>query len=67
MAKCEPCISLAPHGFFHVCDALIPGGPLTTRQPAEYWWMLGNLPDIHEIQEESPLYGELYPDTSPVI
>ena len=44
-----------------------PGGPLTTRQPAEYSWMSGNLPDIHENRAESPLYGELYPDTSPVI
>ena len=24
------------------CDALFPEGPLTTRQPAEYSWMLGN-------------------------
>ena len=24
------------------CDAPNPGGPLTTRQPAEYSWMLGN-------------------------
>ena len=51
----------------HVCDAPFPGGPLTTRQPEEYSWMSGNLPDIHENREESPLYGEIYPDTSPVI
>ena len=25
----------------HVCDAPKPGGPLTTRQPAEYKWMSG--------------------------
>ena len=24
------------------CDAPFPGGPLTTRQPAEYSWMSGN-------------------------
>ena len=47
-------------------DAPIPGGPLTTRQPAKYAWMSGNLPDTHENRAESPLYGELYPDTSPV-
>ena len=49
-----------------VCDAPIPRGPLITRQPAEYSWMSGNLPDTHENRAESPLYGELYPDTSPV-
>ena len=48
------------------CDAPNPGCPLTTRQPAEHSWMSGNLPDTHENQAESPLYGELYPDTSPV-
>ena len=26
--------------------------------------MSGNLPDIHENRAESPLYGELYPDTN---
>ena len=51
----------------NACDAPIPGGPLTTRQPAEYLWKSGNLPDTHENRAESPLYGELYPDTSPVI
>ena len=25
------------------------------------------IPDIHENRAESPLYGELYPDTLPVI
>ena len=49
------------------CDTPKPGGPLTTHQPAEYSWMSGNLPDIHENRAESPLYEELYPDTSPVI
>ena len=28
--------------FLTNCDALKPGCPLTTRQPAEYSWMLGN-------------------------
>ena len=51
----------------NVCDAPIPGGPLTTHQPAEYSWMSGNLSDIHENRAESPLYGELYQNTSPVI
>ena len=63
---------LAEFSFFAIikellCDAPFPGGPLTTSQPAEYSWMSGNLPDIHENRAESPLYGELYPDTSPVI
>ena len=48
------------------CDAPNPGCSLTTRQLAEYSWMSGNLPDTHENRTESPLYGELYPDTSPV-
>ena len=48
------------------CDALKPGCPLTTRQPAEYSWMPGNLHDIHENRAESPLYEELYPNTKPV-
>ena len=56
-----------PDEMEQLCDAPNPGDPLTTRQPAEYSWMSGNLPDIHENRAESPLYGELYPDTSPVI
>ena len=50
-----------------LCDAPISGGPLTTRQPSEYSWMSGNLPDIHENRIKSHLYGEFYPNTSPVI
>ena len=49
------------------CDAPKPGGPLTTRQPTEYSWMSGNLLDTHENRAESPLYGELYQDTSHVL
>ena len=49
-----------------VCDAPNPGCPLTTRQPTEYSWMSGNLPDTHENRAEFPLYKELYPDISPV-
>ena len=45
------------------CDAPKPGCPLTTRQPAEYSWMSGNLPDIHENWAKSHLYGELYLNT----
>ena len=50
----------------YICDTPKPGCPLTTRQPAEYSWISGNLPDIHENRAESPLYGELYPNTKPV-
>ena len=32
---------LKPHEQNNPCDAPKPGGPLTTRQPAEYKWMLG--------------------------
>ena len=48
------------------CDAPKPGCLLITRQPAEHSWMSGNLPDIHENRAESPLYGELYPNTKHV-
>ena len=30
-----------------MCDAPIPEGPLTTRQPAEYSWISGNLTPLH--------------------
>ena len=65
--KCT-CGKILIYGFpcSHICDAPKPGGPLTTHQPAEYSWMSGNLPDIHENRAESPLYGEIYPDTSHV-
>ena len=43
------------------CDAPKIGGPLKTRQPAEYSWMSGNPTPLTKNQAESPLYGELYP------
>ena len=48
------------------CDAPKPGGPLTTRQPAEYKWRSGYPTPLLENRAESPLYGELYPETVPV-
>ena len=47
------------------CDAPKPGGPLTTRQPAEYKWRSGYPTPLLENRAESPLYGELYPETVP--
>ena len=32
------------------CDAPNPGGPLTTRQPAEYSWMSGNPTPLMKIE-----------------
>ena len=54
------------------CDTPNPGVPLTTRQPAEFLWILGDpIPHccipfigIHILKKtwaESPLFGELYP------
>ena len=45
------------------CDAPFLGGPLTTRQPAEYSWISGNPTPLTKIGQ-SPLYRELYPNTS---
>ena len=56
----------------NMCDTPNPGYPLTTRQPAEFLWILGDLIPhccvpfigIHiftKNQAESPLFGELYP------
>ena len=45
------------------CDTPKPGGPLTTRQPVEYKWMSGYLTPLQKNRAESPLYGELYPNT----
>ena len=43
------------------CDAPFSGGPLTTRQLAEYKWISGYSTPLQKIWVESPLYGELYP------
>ena len=56
----------------HCCDALNPGVPLKTSQPAEFLWILSDsiqhccVPFIRihiltKNQEESPLFRELYP------
>ena len=39
------------------CDASFPGGPLTTRQPAEYSWMSGNLTPLTKIGQSHPYTG----------
>ena len=68
-AKCKICSKLlsggSNSGTSHFkCDTPIPRGPLTTRQPAETLVNVGS-PDLsHENRTESPLYGELYPDTN---
>ena len=52
-----------------ICDTPNPGGPLTTRQPTEDSWMLGNPTPHHlvpfsqdsgfnENRAESPVYRE---------
>ena len=33
----------------YACDAPKPGGPLTTRQPAEYKWLSGNPTPLQKI------------------
>ena len=35
----------------HTCDAPFPGGPLITRQPAEYSWMSGNPTPLMKIEQ----------------
>ena len=37
-----------------------------SQRTPEFWGVTGNLPDIHKNRAESPLYGELYPNTKPV-
>ena len=37
--------------YYIMCDAPIPGGPLTTRQPAEYLWMSGNPTPFMKIRQ----------------
>ena len=52
-------------GFWACTVTPQPGGPLTTRQPAEYKWMSGYPTPLQKIRAESPLYGELYPNKTP--
>ena len=52
-----------------VCDAPFPGGPLTTRQPAEYSWMSGNPIPLTKIGQSffctgSSTQGTTYPKFS---
>ena len=37
----------------YMCDTPFPGGPLTTRQPAEYSWMSGNPTPLTKIGQSS--------------
>ena len=40
-----------------ICDAPFPGGPLTTRQPAEYKWMSGYPTPLQKIGQSLPCTG----------
>ena len=47
------------------CDAPFPGGPLTTRQPAEYLWIPGNLTPLTKIGQ-SLLCTRALPKIQPI-
>ena len=48
------------------CDAPFPGGPLTTRQPAEYSWMSGNPTPLMKIGQCLFCMGNSTQGTKPV-
>ena len=48
------------------CDAPFPGGPLTTRQPAEYSWMSGNPTPLTKIGQSLLCTGSSTQGTKPV-
>ena len=49
---------------FYFCDAPFPGGPLTTHQPAEYSWMLGNPTSLTKIGQSLLCMGSSIQDTT---
>ena len=46
------------------CDAPFPGGPLTTRQPAEYSWMSGNPTPLMKIGQSLLCIGSSTQNTT---
>ena len=50
----------------YVCETPFPGGPLTTRQPAEYSWMPGNSTPLMKIEQSLLCTGSSTQDIQPV-